>query len=64
MADTRVLTVLVLCTIVILVTALYFAASIFAPLTFSLFILALVWPMHKRFRITCLEAWRCSSPCA
>jgi AI-2 transport protein TqsA len=46
-ADTRVLTVLVLCTIVILVTALYLAASIFAPLTFGLFILALVWPMHK-----------------
>ncbi|HUU66018.1 MAG TPA: AI-2E family transporter [Methyloceanibacter sp.] len=47
MADTRVLTVLVLSTIVVLAAALYLAASIFAPLTFGLFILALVWPMHK-----------------
>jgi predicted PurR-regulated permease PerM len=46
-ADTRVLTVLVLCTVVVVAAALYLAASIFAPLTFGLFILAIVWPMHK-----------------
>lgn len=46
-ADSKIFTVLVLCTLVILATALYFASSIFAPLTFAFFILALVWPMHK-----------------
>ena len=38
---------LILCTIILASTALYFASSIFAPLAFALFILAIVWPLQK-----------------
>lgn len=38
---------LVLITIVLLSAALYFASSVFAPLAFALFILAIVWPLQE-----------------
>ncbi|MGH6865068.1 MAG: AI-2E family transporter [Methyloceanibacter sp.] len=38
---------LALCSAIIVAAALYFASSILAPLTFGLFILALVWPLQK-----------------
>jgi AI-2 transport protein TqsA len=38
---------LVLIAIVLLSAALYFASSVFAPLAFALFILAIVWPLQK-----------------
>jgi predicted PurR-regulated permease PerM len=37
---------LVICAIILLTTALYFASSVFAPLAFALFILAIVWPLQ------------------
>jgi AI-2 transport protein TqsA len=40
-------TMLALCTAMLVATALFFASSIFAPLAFALFILAIVWPFHK-----------------
>jgi len=46
-ADRTTLSMLAMCTAILVVIALYLASSIFAPLTFGLFILALVWPMHR-----------------
>jgi AI-2 transport protein TqsA len=37
---------LVICAIILLSAALYLASSVFAPLAFSLFILAIVWPLQ------------------
>lgn len=37
---------LVICAIILLSAALYFASSVFAPLAFALFILAIVWPLQ------------------
>ena len=37
---------LVISTIILLSVALYFASSVFAPLAFALFILAIVWPLQ------------------
>lgn len=50
MTDRLILSMLALCTTILVVIALYLASSIFAPLTFGLFILALVWPMQKALR--------------
>ena len=38
---------LALCTAVLVVAALYFARSIFAPFAFALFMMAIVWPAQK-----------------
>ena len=40
-------TSLVICAVIILLAAVYFASSIFAPLTFALLVLALVWPLQN-----------------
>ena len=45
--DRVVVAMLGLCAAILVVAALYLAGSIFAPLTFGLFFLALVWPMQK-----------------
>jgi len=39
---------LVVCAIVFACAALYFASSVFVPLAFALFILAIVWPLQER----------------
>ena len=39
---------LVVCALILLSFSLYLASSVFAPLAFALFILALVWPLQKR----------------
>ena len=39
---------LVICAMVLACAALYFASSVFAPLAFALFILAIVWPLQER----------------
>jgi predicted PurR-regulated permease PerM len=44
------LTMLGLCTAVLVLAALYFARSILAPVAFSLFVVAIVWPLHARSR--------------
>jgi len=36
-----------LCTAILVVAALYLARSIFAPVTFAIFIIALVWPLQS-----------------
>ena len=43
-------TMLGVCTSVVTITALYFARSIFAPLVFALFIIALIWPVQSRLQ--------------
>ena len=42
---------LVVCALVLLSLALYWASSVFAPLAFALFILALVWPLQQRLEL-------------
>ena len=39
-------TLIGLCTAILIFVALYFARSIFVPVTFSLFIIAIVWPLQ------------------
>jgi predicted PurR-regulated permease PerM len=39
---------LVICAVILLAAALYLASSVFAPLAFALFILAIVWPLQER----------------
>ena len=39
-----------LCAAVLIVTALYFSGSIFAPLAFALLIIAIIWPVQKRLQ--------------
>ena len=39
---------IVICAIILLCVALYLASSIFAPLAFALFLLAIVWPLQER----------------
>ena len=41
-----------LCTAVLVLSGLYLASSILAPVAFSLFVIAVVWPLQRR-----LEAW-------
>jgi len=38
---------LVVCAVILACAALYFASSVFAPLAFALFILAIVWPLQE-----------------
>jgi AI-2 transport protein TqsA len=38
------------CTAVIVVTALYFAGTVFAPLAFALLIISMIWPVQKRLQ--------------
>jgi AI-2 transport protein TqsA len=45
--DHAVRTMFGLWTAIFVVTALYFTSSIFAPIAFSLFIMAIVWPLQK-----------------
>jgi len=40
-------TALVICAIVLIAISLYLARSVFAPLAFALFILAIVWPLQE-----------------
>jgi predicted PurR-regulated permease PerM len=48
MTDDRSIRVMIgLCTVIACVAALYLARSIFAPVAFSLFIIALVWPLQS-----------------
>ncbi len=39
-----------LCAAILIVTALYFSGSIFAPLAFALLIIAIIWPVQKRLQ--------------
>ena len=41
------LTMFGLCTAVLVLAALYFARSILAPVAFSLFVVAIVWPLQR-----------------
>ena len=41
------LTMLALCTAVLVFAGLYFARSIFAPVAFALFVIAIVWPLQR-----------------
>ena len=41
------LTMLGLCTAVLVFAGLYFARSILAPVAFSLFVIAIVWPLQR-----------------
>ncbi len=43
---------LLLCTLVLVFAALYFARAIIAPVTFSLFIIAIAWPLQKALQAT------------
>ncbi len=45
--DKAVRTALVICAIVLVTLSLYLARSVFAPLAFALFILAIVWPLQE-----------------
>ena len=44
--DRQIRAMLAVCTAILGTTALYFAGSIFAPITFAIFILAIVWPLQ------------------
>jgi AI-2 transport protein TqsA len=39
-----------LCAAILIVTALYFSGTIFAPLSFALLIIAVIWPVQKRLQ--------------
>src|SRR5690606_12393870 len=43
-------TMLGLCAVVLIGWALYAAQSVFAPLAFALFIIALIWPLQRRLQ--------------
>ncbi len=43
---------LVICALILLAAALYLASSVFAPLAFALFILAIVWPLQEALERT------------
>jgi predicted PurR-regulated permease PerM len=49
--DPVIRTLLGLCTAVLVFAGLYFARTIFAPVTFSLFIIAIVWPFQSRLQM-------------
>ena len=46
-ADRSVRIMLGLCTVVVILAALYVARPLFAPIAFALFIIALVWPLQR-----------------
>lgn len=54
-SDRAMRTMLGVCTLIITLTALYFARSIFAPLAFALFIVALIWPVQSRLQSRMLK---------
>nr|WP_210485545.1 AI-2E family transporter [Microvirga antarctica] len=41
------ITMIGVCTAILIIVALYFARTVFAPLAFALFIIALVWPVQR-----------------
>ena len=45
--DRTIKTLLFLCATILVLGALYLARSIIAPVTFSLFIVAIVWPIQR-----------------
>ena len=45
--DRQTRAMLAVCTIILVAAALYFARSIFAPLAFAIFMVALVWPLQR-----------------
>jgi AI-2 transport protein TqsA len=45
--DRQIRTLLALCTAILVAAALYLARSIFAPLAFALFLVAIVWPLQS-----------------
>jgi len=47
MADQNRSPLLAICTTILVVTAMYLASSVFAPMAFALFAMALVWPLQK-----------------
>src|SRR5262249_39606748 len=47
MSSRGALTMLGLCTAVLVFAGLYFARSILAPVAFSLFVVAIVWPLQR-----------------
>jgi predicted PurR-regulated permease PerM len=47
MTNRGALTMLALCTAVLVFAGLYFARSILAPVAFSLFVIAIVWPLQR-----------------
>lgn len=55
-------TSLVLCAMVLLAAALYLASSVFAPLAFALFILAIVWPLQEALERTLLATLLSGAP--
>src|SRR5262249_61289050 len=46
-ADTAIRAMLALITTVLVAAALYFARSVFAPVAFSLLVIAVVWPLQQ-----------------
>jgi AI-2 transport protein TqsA len=48
--DRAVRTSLVLCALVLVFAAAYFAGAILAPVTFALFVVAVVWPLQERLQ--------------
>jgi AI-2 transport protein TqsA len=46
-ADSAIRSMLALCTAILAAAALYLAGSIFAPVAFSIFAMAIVWPLQK-----------------
>ena len=45
--DRQTRAMLAICTAILVAAALYFARSIFAPLAFALFLVAIVWPLQS-----------------
>ncbi|MGB9043442.1 MAG: AI-2E family transporter, partial [Pseudolabrys sp.] len=45
--DRAVRILLLLCTSVVILAALYFARAIIAPVAFSLFVIAIAWPLQR-----------------
>lgn len=45
--DRQTRAMLAVCTIILVAAALYFARSIFAPLAFAIFMVAIVWPLQR-----------------
>ena len=47
LSDRQTRAMLAVCTIILVAAALYFTRSIFAPLAFAIFMVALVWPLQR-----------------
>jgi AI-2 transport protein TqsA len=46
-SDRGLLTMVGMCTVILVAAALYLARSVFAPLAFALFIIAIMWPLQR-----------------